>query len=121
MKKYLFLILSAILFSVNTINAKTPEYDFENMYVNIPSKIVVLEGDTCSICIRASKDVAKYIDMTIVDNTLKVTSKFEDLLQDKNIKIIITTKKNINIEAGRYYNLIDTTKKNNDIDGEMMA
>lgn len=123
MKKFLFLMLSAILFSYATAKAENPETEFNKVIVNLSARVVVIEGDTCSVCVRTKNEFSKYINIDIKDNTLNISSKYEELLNNEDVKIIITTKTMPDIKAGRLYNIIDITDKykNNDIEGEMTA
>lgn len=123
MKKFLFLMLSAILFSYATAKAENPETEFNKVIVNLSARVVVIEGDTCSVCVRTKNEFSKYINVDIKDNTLNISSKYEELLNNEDVKIIITTKTMPDIKAGHLYNIIDITDKykNNEIEGEMTA
>lgn len=114
MKKLLSMLI-CLCISLSTLSSKEKLKTFENIKINISSKVLVFKGEP-GIRVIADSTVQKYINYTIDDDStmsIKAVPGFEHCLKDNRIKIIISTPKDgAVIEPGIGYR-IQKTKSGN--------
>lgn len=112
MKKLLSMLI-CLCISLSTLST-TPK-TFENIKINISSRVLIFKGEP-GIRVIADSTVQKYINYTIDNDStmsIKAVPGFEHCLKDNRIKIIISTPKDSAvIEPGIWYR-IQKTKSGN--------
>ena len=121
MKKLLFsfmaIAVAALTLSSCVFNAVTPEGEytsksyelptFENIYVSSGMELILTQDSTVSVKVETYENIHEYINVEVVDNTLRLSKDLEVSFRNAEIKVYVNIASLDEIEAssGSHLNL----------------
>lgn len=114
MKKTIYTLLIMIMTSLNIAarNCEVLVEKFNTVEVNVNTTMKLVKSDSCGVIIPSIED-KKYLDLKVVDNTLKVSYKksyYRDVIA-RPVRITLLIPDTVKIVTTREYT---TVKKTND-------